>query len=67
MANVTGTDVQQRLSGFMEMVGRELGSDVNRAAFAMYVHGLLSEGACKSMEPIVARALGDEKYASVAH
>ncbi len=67
MANVTGTDVQQRLSGFMEMVGRELGSDVNRAAFAMYVHGLLSEGARKSMEPIAARASGDEKHASAAH
>jgi len=67
MAKFTGTGMQQRLSGFMEMVGKVLGSDENRASFAMYVHGLLGEGARKSIEPIAARASGDEKRASGAH
>lgn len=67
MAKCTGTNMQQRLSGFMEMVGKVLGSDASRAGFATYVHGLLSEGARKSIEPIAARASGDEKHASAAH
>jgi SRSO17 transposase len=67
MAKFTGTGAQQRLSGFMEMVGEVLGSDARRAAFAMYVHGLLSESARKSIEPIAARASGDMKHASAVH
>lgn len=67
MAKFTSTGMQQRLSGFMEMVGEVLGSDASRASFATYVHGLLSEGSRKSIEPIAARASGDEKHASAAH
>lgn len=67
MAKSSGAGAQQRLSGFMEMVGEALGSDSRRAAFAMYVHGLLSDSARKSIEPLAARASGDHQHASATH
>lgn len=51
----------------MDRVGEALGTEERRAAFAMYAHGLMGESPRKSIEPIAARASGDERHASAAH
>jgi len=67
MGHPFGSECAKRLKAFMDIVGEALGSDERRAAFAMYAHGLMGESPRKSIEPIAARASGDERHASAAH
>jgi len=51
-----GTDGQQRLEEYFELIGDVLGLEERRASYAVYAMGLLGDGDRKSMEPIAARA-----------
>lgn len=53
------SDFQRRLRTFVELVGQGLRSDTQRAAFARYVVGLLSDAERKSIEPLAARSCPD--------
>lgn len=46
------------LSAYLDGIGQHLRDKRQRASFAMYALGLLSDGERKSMEPIAARASG---------
>jgi SRSO17 transposase len=48
-----------RLGNYLSKIGAHLRDKRKRASFAMYAHGLLSDGERKSVEPIAARASGD--------
>jgi len=50
-----GSDGQQRLEEYFELIGDVLGREERRASYAAYAMGLLADGARKSMEPIAAR------------
>ena len=62
-----GAAVSMRLKRFIEGIGNILGNDARRASFATYVHGLLSEGERKSVEPMVARAFPDAERMDAEH
>ncbi len=42
-------------------IGRHLGRREQKESFALYAHGIVGEGERKSVEPIAARATGDEE------
>jgi SRSO17 transposase len=65
----TGTheEARRRWRSYLELLGRELRDKRQRASFALYALGLLSEGERKSMEPIAARACGDPSRAHAFH
>ncbi len=46
---------------FDGVIGRHLRRSEQRASFAIYAFGILSEGERKSVEPMAARACGDPK------
>jgi SRSO17 transposase len=58
---------EKRLTDFVERIGRVLGNKKRRASFAMYAHGLLSDGERKSVEPIAARACADPEKTDAIH
>lgn len=58
---------ERRLGAFFGRIGELLGDDERKASFATYAVGLLTEGERKSMEPIAARAVPDEKEIDAAH
>jgi SRSO17 transposase len=51
---------QQTLLDYLDGIGEILQYPERKASFAMYVMGLLGEGERKSVEPIAARAAGDD-------
>jgi len=56
-----------QLKLYLDGVGKELRDKRQRASFAMYALGLLSDGERKSMEPIAARACGAEELTHAFH
>jgi SRSO17 transposase len=50
---------EQRLQAYFDGIGRVLGRQERREAFAMYATGLLGDCERKSVEPIAAAACGD--------
>ena len=57
----------ERLNEYLDGVGGHLRDKRQRASFAMYSLGLLSEGERKSMEPIAARACGSPERTHAFH
>ncbi len=57
----TGLDpsTQQRFEDYLGQIGATMRDKRQRASFATYASGLLSDGDRKSAEPIAARATGD--------
>ena len=55
------------LSAYLDGLGARLRDKRQRASFAMYALGLLSDGERKSMEPIAARACGSPDQVHAAH
>ncbi|HZA51907.1 MAG TPA: IS701 family transposase, partial [Myxococcaceae bacterium] len=53
-------DTRRHLDTYLHGLGDLLGTNEQRANFALYVIGLLSEGERKSVEPMAARAAGDD-------
>lgn len=58
---------QARLDGYFERIGKQLGLDAQRASFATYALGILSDAERKSVEPLVARAAADPGKTDAAH
>ena len=56
-----------RLTAYFEETGRDLPRSESRESFAAYVHGLLSDGERKSVEPFAVRSCGDPGKAQHAH
>lgn len=52
--------IQERLKDYFDGIGKLLKYPERLASFAMYAAGLLGEGERKSVEPIAARAAGDD-------
>jgi SRSO17 transposase len=52
--------IQERLKEYFDGIGQLLKYPERLASFAMYAAGLLGEGERKSVEPIAARAAGDD-------
>ncbi len=62
MSFTTGAATMARMeSYFNHTIGKHLRRSEQRASFATYAFGLLSEGERKSVEPMAARACGDPK------
>jgi SRSO17 transposase len=61
------TALLMRMQRFADGVGSILGNDARRASFATYMHGLLSEGERKSVEPIAARTCPDPTRVDAEH
>lgn len=55
MVYEAGAPEMARLESFVERVTESLRDQRSRASFAVYAHGLLTEGERKSMEPMAAR------------
>lgn len=65
---MTLTDAgRARLEDYLELVGAELGNARRRASFATYALGLFGDSERKSVEPIAARATGNEFEVDAAH
>jgi len=62
-----GAETVGRLSEYLDAIGGQLRRKQQRASFALYATGLLSDGERKSMEPIAARACGDPDKAHAYH
>lgn len=58
---------QARLEAYFAQIGTCLRDKRKRESFAMYAHGLLSDGERKSAEPMAARACGDPTRAEATH
>jgi SRSO17 transposase len=54
-----GADGESRLHAYLDRIGGVLGNKKQRASFATYLLGLLSDCDRKSVEPIAAQACGD--------
>jgi SRSO17 transposase len=67
MAYELDVDGERRLEQYFDRVGEQLGGGHQRASFAMYAMGLLSEAERKSIEPIAARAAADPVHAHALH
>src|SRR5215207_1920512 len=52
-------DFDTRLDVFLDVVGSALRSDTQRASFARYAVGLLSDAERKALEPLAARSCPD--------
>jgi SRSO17 transposase len=61
------TSTGDHLNVFLEGLGKQLRDKRQRASFATYALGLLSDGERKSMEPIAARACGSPEQTHAAH
>ena len=66
MNSVTG-GMEKRLDEYFERIGEVLGNKAQRASFATYAQGILSDGERKSIEPISARACADPTLADAGH
>jgi len=60
-------DAGDRLNRYLDGLGKQLRDKRQRASFAMYALGLLSDGERKSMEPIAARACGTPDRTQAVH
>jgi SRSO17 transposase len=58
---------EKRFNDYLDQVGGVLRDKRQRASFAIYATGLLSDGERKSMEPLAARACGDPDLVSAMH
>ena len=65
--DTTTSDTADQLNRFLDGASRYLRDKRQRAAFATYALGLLTEGERKSMEPIATRACGSPEQAHAAH
>jgi SRSO17 transposase len=61
------SQAMERWDAFLKGLGRELRDKRQRASFALYALGLLSDGERKSLEPIAARACGDPDRTHAVH
>lgn len=59
--------MEMRFDEYLDQIGKVLRDKRQRASFAVYAAGLLSDGERKSMEPIAARAVGDPALVSAMH
>lgn len=57
----------QRMDQYFNHIGAVLKNDAQRASFAIYAMGVLSEGERKSVEPIAARACPDPDRVDALH
>jgi SRSO17 transposase len=57
----------ERFDAYLEGLGGTLRDKRQRASFALYALGLLSDGERKSLEPIAARACGDPERTHAVH
>ena len=62
-----GSDTVERLTRYLDGLGKLLRDKRQRASFALYAAGLLSDGERKSMEPIAARACGSPERTHAVH
>jgi SRSO17 transposase len=60
-------NASERLDAYLEGLGKTLRDKRQRASFALYALGLLSDGERKSLEPIAARACGDPERTHAVH
>ena len=60
-------DATERFDAYLEGLGAKLRDKRQRASFALYALGLLSDGERKSLEPIAARACGDPARTHAVH
>jgi len=67
MVNDEDEEAGRRLDAFIGRIGDCLGHVGRRASFAMYFHGLMGDGARKSLEPIAARTCGDPSRSDSVH
>lgn len=63
----TEAETRGRWNAYVDELGRELRDKRQRASFALYALGLLSDGERKSMEPLAARACGDPSRTHAFH
>ena len=63
----TDSATVDHLTTYLDEIGKHLRDKRQRASFAMYALGLLSEGERKSMEPIAARACGAPERTNAVH
>jgi SRSO17 transposase len=61
------SEAGDRLHAYLDGLGTELKDKRQRASFALYALGLLSDGERKSLEPIAARASGDPERTHAVH
>jgi SRSO17 transposase len=61
------TATARRFEAYLDTIGATLRDKRQRASFATYAAGLLSDGARKSMEPMAARASTDPALTSAIH
>jgi len=59
--------MEQRLNGYFQHLGEILGNSEQRASFATYSLGILSDAERKSVEPLAARATADPHRADAEH
>lgn len=67
MTTSTATARAQHLDAYLTGLGKHLRDKRQRASFAMYALGLLSDGERKSMEPMATRACGTPELAHAFH
>jgi SRSO17 transposase len=60
-------DAVGRMNTFLDGIGATLKDKRQRASFALYAAGLMSDGDRKSMEPIAARSSGDPQSVLAMH
>jgi SRSO17 transposase len=60
-------NASERFGAYLEGLGETLRDKRQRASFALYALGLLSDGERKSLEPIAARACGDPERTHAVH
>lgn len=60
-------EMEKRFNDYLDQIGGVLRDKRQRASFAIYAAGLLSDGERKSMEPLAARACGDPQRVSAMH
>lgn len=60
-------DAENRFHDYLSQIGSLLRDKRQRASFALYASGLLSDGERKSMEPMAARACGDAEQTLAMH
>jgi SRSO17 transposase len=56
-----------RVTEYFELIGQHLPRKAQRNSFAMYAFGILGDGERKSVEPIAARACGEEEATCKMH
>jgi len=67
MHSKRGSKAVEQWHAYLDGVGKTLRDKRQRASFAMYAMGLLSDGERKSVEPIAARACADPERTHAVH